>query len=126
MRRVETIAEIDRIRSSHFERAGSRPLSRSVPAPVRADKALQQARGRLRQAAYRCSLDRKAAPEADTVGMSLLAAAMKMTKGEIDAGSIKLICLAFDDLVSRGYSRSEVEAVFRRIKRRACDLPLGI
>jgi hypothetical protein len=50
--------------------------------------------------------------------MSLLTAAVKMTNGEIDAGSIKIICLAFDDLISRGYSRSEIEAVFRRIKRR--------
>jgi hypothetical protein len=123
MQYAETIATIDKVRLSHFERAGSRPVSRSFKSPTPADKPLQKARGRLRQAAYRCSLDRKAAPESDMVGMSLLTAAVKMKKGELDAGSIRIITIAIDDLVSRGYSRTEVENVFRRIKRRLAASP---
>jgi hypothetical protein len=118
MKHDETIADIDKVRLNYFERAGSRPVSRTFQPSKRADEALQKARGRLRQAAYRCSLDRRNAPESGTVAMALLAAAVKITKDELDAGSIRLITIAFDDLVSRGYSRSEVENVFRRIKRR--------
>jgi hypothetical protein len=55
--------------------------------------------------------------------MSLLTAAVKLTKAKIDAGSIRIIDMAFDDLISRGYSRRKVEAGFWRIKRRLAASP---
>jgi hypothetical protein len=50
--------------------------------------------------------------------MALLAAAVKVTKGKLDAGSFAIVDMAFSDLTSRGYSRHEAEKVFRRIKQR--------
>jgi hypothetical protein len=111
----ETADTIDNVRRSSFER-GSRPVSRTVPVKPVTDPAVRLARGRLRTAAYRCSLDRRKAPESDVVGLALLAAVVTSTNDGIDAGSLRVVQFAFDDLISRGFSRSEIEAVFRRFR----------
>ena len=111
----ETVADIDRTRRSSFER-GSRPVSRTTPAKPPADPDVRRAQGRLRTAAYRCALDRRKAPESDVVGLAILAAAVTIEKDAIDAGSLRIVQLAFDDLISRGYARAEIETVFRRFR----------
>lgn len=113
---TETSADIDRTRRSSFERSGSRPTSRTVPATPKASEDVRRARGRLRTASYRCSLDQRKAPESDVVGLALLAAVVTSGAADIDAGSVRVVQAAFDDLISRGYSRNEVEAVFRRFR----------
>ena len=109
---------IDQVRRETFSRSPSRPDGKLRRSPTVDQKALQKARGRLRQAAYRCSLDTKRKPESAVVGMALLAAvAGRSAELGFDPDSAGIVSSAFADLVSRGYSRSEIEAVFRRIRK---------
>lgn len=87
-------------------------------------KALQRARGRLRQAAYRCSLDQKRKPEASVVGMALLAAvATRSAEQGFDAFSAGIVSSAIADLVNRGYALSEVKSVFKRVRKNFMPSP---
>ena len=52
------------------------------------------------------------------MGLAILAAAVTIEKDAVDAGSLRIVQLAFDDLISRGYARGEVEAVFRRFRNK--------
>ena len=47
-----------------------------------------------------------------------MAAVVTSGAADIDAGSVRVVQAAFDDLISRGYARGEVENVFRRFRRR--------
>jgi hypothetical protein len=50
--------------------------------------------------------------------MALLAAvATRSSEDGFDALSAAIVSAAFADLTSRGYSRSEIEAVFRRFRK---------
>jgi hypothetical protein len=118
MSQTDTIADIDKSRRGHFERSSSRPSARTLPVAPKPDKATVRARGRLRMAAYRCNLDRRLAPESDVVGLALLAAVVKSKNEDLDAGSVAIIAAAFDDLVARGFARSEIENVFRRFRKK--------
>jgi hypothetical protein len=115
---------IDSVRRSTFTRSESRPSSKLRQPSPEVAKALQQARGRLRQAAYRVSLDTKRRPEAAVVGMALLAAvATRTSESGFDPASVAIVSSAFADLVDRGYSRTEIEAVFRRIRKKLMPAP---
>jgi hypothetical protein len=119
---VETVESIDRDRSVYLERAGARPVSRLMPTPLKPDKEVLRARGRRRTAAWRCRLDRRRAPESATVGLALLSAVVSLRKHELDGDTAKIVNIAFADLTSRGYDRREIEAVFRRFKRKIVDM----
>jgi hypothetical protein len=110
---------LDSIRRSHFERSTSRPASKLAQSPKESQKAHQRASGRLRTAAWRCSLDARRRPESDVLGLALLAAVATMpSAGSLDAGSVAIVDRAFSDLISRGYERSEIEQVFRRFRKK--------
>jgi hypothetical protein len=113
-----TAEHVDSVRRSHFERATSRPSSKLARSPVDERKPHQRASGRLRTAAWRCSLDAKRRPESDVVGLALLAAVATKAAGyTFDPDSVSIIADAFADLINRGYERSEIEAVFRRFRK---------
>lgn len=117
-------AHIDSVRRTTFTRSPSRPSAKLRQPTPEDRKAVQRARGRLRQAAYRCALDTKRKPEASVVGMALLAAvATRSPEQGFDALSAGIVSSAFADLVDRGYSRSEIEAVFRRIRKNLMPAP---
>lgn len=122
---VETMESIDRDRREHFERAGARPVSRLTPVRPAPTKEVLKARGRRRTAAWRCSLDQRHAPESGTVGLALLAAVVSLRKHELDDNTAKIVVATFDDLMSRGYDRREIEKVFRRFKTKIVDVRLG-
>jgi hypothetical protein len=115
---VKTVESIDRDRGVYFERTGARPVSRLMPVPLKPDKEVLKAGGRRRTAAWRCRLDRRRAPESATVGLALLSAVVSLRKHELDDDTAKIVNIAFADLTSRGYDRREIEAVFRRFKRK--------
>lgn len=119
---VETVESIDRDRLAHFERAGTRPVSRITPVRPPPTKEALKARGRRRTAAWRYGLDQRHAPESATVGLALLSAVVSLTKHELDGITAKIVNRAFVDLTSRGYDRCEIEAVFRRFKRKVVDV----
>ena len=117
-------AHLDSVRRSHFERATSRPSSKLRRLPTETQKASVRASGRLRTAAWRCSLDARKRPESDVVGLSLLSAVAKWPKGSsFDPASIAIVATAFDDLIARGFDRHEIELVFRRFRSKLYVTP---
>jgi hypothetical protein len=60
--------------------------------------------------------------------MALLAAVVtRTTEKQLDTESVAIVIAAFKDLMTRGYERSEIEAVFRRFRKMLHvrpDLPL--
>lgn len=110
--------QIDHVRLTTFQRSESRPDGKLRRSPAETQKAHRKASGRLRQAVYRCSLDTKRKPESSVIGMALLAAVATTARSEgFDDMSAGIISAAFADLTSRGYDRSEIEAVFRRFRK---------
>jgi hypothetical protein len=109
---------LDSVRRTTFERSGTRPDGKLRRSPSETTKAHTRASGRLRQAAYRCSLDTKRKPESSVVAMALLAAVVTQTSLKaFDAASVSIVTAAFADLEQRGYSRREIEAVFKRFRK---------
>jgi hypothetical protein len=50
--------------------------------------------------------------------MALLAAVVTQTSlKSLDQASVAIVVAAFNDLMQRGYERSEIEAVFRRFRK---------
>jgi hypothetical protein len=121
---IDTAETIDHVRRTAFQRSGSRPVGKlRRPAPE-SQKARTRASGRLRTAVYRCKLDTKRKPESSVVGMALLAAVVTQTSlKSFDAASVSIVTAAFADLEQRGYARSEIEAVFRRIRKMLVSQP---
>jgi hypothetical protein len=115
---IDTIQTIDHVRLTGFQRAATRPNGKLRRPPSEMAKAHQLASGRLRTAAYRINLDRHKKPESNVVGMALLAAVVTQTSLKaFDAMSVSIVTAAFADLQDRGYSRSEIEAVFKRFRK---------
>jgi len=115
---------IDQVRRTHLERSASRPSSKLRRSTPEIAKPRQKALGRLRTAAWRCSLDAKRRPESDVVAMALLAAVATQSKDVgFDPASVRIVAAAFDDLISRGYDRREIELVFRRFRKNLNVVP---
>jgi hypothetical protein len=113
-----SVEQIDNVRLTGFQRAATRPSGKLRRPTPDSKKAHQRASGRLRTAAYRINLDRNKKPESNVVGMALLAAVVTQTSLKaFDAASVSIVTAAFADLQERGYSRSEIEAVFRRFRK---------
>jgi hypothetical protein len=56
--------------------------------------------------------------------MALLAAVVTRTSlKSLDEASVAIVSAAFNDLMDRGYSRSEIESVFRRFRKNLMDRP---
>jgi hypothetical protein len=115
--RNQSPEHIDQVRRTFLERSASRPSSKLRRSPTDDQKAHQRASGRLRTAAWRCTLDAKRRPESDVVGLALLSAVAKWPKGaSFDPASVGIVAAAFDDLIDRGFDRHEIEQVFRRFR----------
>jgi hypothetical protein len=115
---IDTIQTIDHVRLTGFQRAATRPSGKLRRPTQDSPKAHRLASGRLRTAAYRINLDRHKKPESNVVGMALLAAVVRQTSMKaFDAASVSIVTAAFADLQDRGYSRSEIEAVFKRFRK---------
>ncbi len=115
---------IDQVRRETFTRSPSRPSGKLRRPPTEPLKALTRARGRLRTAAWRVSLDTKRKPESSVVAMALLAAvATRSKEAGFDAASAAIVSRAIEDLVARGYSLSETKAVFKRFRKNLMPMP---
>jgi hypothetical protein len=114
----QTPEHLDQVRRTYLGRATGRPVSKLRRSPAEDRKPLQRASGRLRTAAWRCSLDAKRRPESDVLGLALLSAVATWPKGSsFDPASVGIVAAAFDDLISRGYDRVEIEQVFKRFRK---------
>ncbi|WP_159011758.1 hypothetical protein [Bradyrhizobium sp. S69] len=113
-----SVEQIDHVRLTGFQRAGTRPSGKLRRPTPESAKARARASGRLRTAVYRCNLDRNKKPESSVVAMALLAAVVTQTSLKaFDAASVSIVTAAFADLQERGYERSEIEAVFKRFRK---------
>jgi hypothetical protein len=115
---------IDLVRRTHLERSTSRPNSKQRKSAPEDKKVSRRASGRLRTAAWRCSLDAKRRPESDVVGLALLSAVATWPTGtSFDPASIGIVSAAFNDLIQRGFDRHETEAVFKRFRKNLYIVP---
>jgi len=121
---LQSAEHIDSVRRSHFERSTSRPRSKLGRISPDDRKSSRKASGRLRTAAWRCSLDAKRRPESDVIGLALLSAVATWPKGSsFEPESVGIVATAFRDLVDRGYDRHEIELVFKRFRSKLGVLP---
>ena len=95
--------------ADHLERAATRPRSATTERPPAAT-------GRERTKAWRLAQDRRRAPEADVVGIALLASIARDPTPTRPLTHV--VNAAIDDLVARGFSRREIERVFKRWRKR--------
>jgi hypothetical protein len=119
----QTVAEIDAARRQYFERSPDRPQGR-VRARSRKPAEVVKAESRMRTAAWRDSLDKLGRPESDTVALQFLVSLIEVAReAGKEVADLPETQSAFDRMFAvmteRGFQRSEVEAVIRRITRRS-------
>jgi len=125
MKTDQTVAEIDRARESYFTRSTDRPQGR-IRMRSRKPGEVKKAESRLRTAAWRDGLDKRGRPESDAVALQLLVCLIHVAR---DSGyaveDLPETKRAFDRMFSimeqRGFQRSEVAAVVKRLTRRTGD-----
>ena len=119
----QTLAEIDAARQQYFERDPHRPQGR-VRARSRKSDEIKKAETRMRTAAWRNQLDRIGRPESDTVAIQFLMCLIEVGRESgYEVEDLPETRKAFDKLFAvmaeRGFQRGEVEAVIKRMTRRA-------
>ena len=117
-----SVDEIDEVRDVTFERLPDRPdggfvrRRRDVPPSPAELKALQ----RLRTAAWRLDNDRRGRPTTDQIARALLVAICASSRSfeQLVDAEVGFVRDAVDDMIARGFVRSEIEDVMRHIRRR--------
>jgi hypothetical protein len=119
----QSVASIDADKAAYFSRSSDRPQARvrklnKKPADV------LKAESRFRTAAWRQANDKLGRPESDTVALSLLVCLIDVARESgfevADLPEVKkAFDRMFDAMAERGYQRNEVEAVIKRMTRRA-------
>lgn len=127
MGRADSVAEqvdrIDGFRRETLWRDPDRPSREFVPVRQRQDPETVRAKARARTAAWRNQLDRKRAPEARDIGMSLVVALVtsaNLNHAMTDA-ELEFVSVALADLVARGFDPEETKRVLRRLRNRLVD-----
>jgi hypothetical protein len=118
----QTIEQIDEARSAYFTRNPDRPQGR-VRVRSRQPVELVKAKSRLRTAAWRLQLDKIGRPESDAVALTLLVCLIDVARESgHQVADLPETRAAFNRMFAvmeeRGYQRSEVEAVIKRLTRR--------
>ena len=112
--RKSTVKEIDEVRNTMFSRAPDRPGAR-VPADSNEKKAKQ----RLWTAAWRKSNDDRKRPSSEQIGRALLLAVCTAPDFQsLMEADLSVVTYALADLETRGFKRSEIADVMRRIRSR--------
>jgi hypothetical protein len=119
----QSVAEIDQARAAYFERNPDRPQGR-VRARSRKPADVLKAESRMRTAAWRSQLDKLGRPESDQVALQFLVCLIDVAReAGHEVADLPETRRAFDRMFAamseRGFQRSEVEAVVRRMTRRA-------
>jgi hypothetical protein len=124
MKTVEkSVASIDADRAAYFTRSPDRPQARVIARSRKAPE-IKKAESRLRTAAWRIDLDKRGRPESDTVAVTLLLCLIDVARESghevADMPEVKkAFDKLFDTMAERGYQRTEVEAVIKRMTRRS-------
>jgi hypothetical protein len=120
---AEQVDRIDEFRREHFWRDPDRPCRQFVPVRQRQDPEIVRAKARARTAAWRNALDRRRAPEARDIGMSLVAALVTAPNlgRDMSLPEVEFVTAALADLAARGFDRAETLRVLRRLRNRMVD-----
>ena len=118
----QSVAEIDAARQQYFERSPDRPQGRAR-LRIRKPAEVVKAESRLRTAAWRADLDKRGRPESNAVAVQLLICLIEVARDAgFDVADLPETKRAFGQLFAvmaqRGFQRTEVEAVIRRMTRR--------
>jgi hypothetical protein len=121
----QTVAEIDLAKGQYFERSSDRPQGRVLVRSRKSDE-IRKAESRMRTAAWRCQLDKLGRPESYQVALQLLVCLIHVArKSGFEVEDLPETKRAFETMFTvmeeRGFQRSEVEAVLKRLKRRTRD-----
>lgn len=119
----QTVEQIDEVRREYFERSLDRPQGR-VRALSRQPVELVKAKSRLRTAAWRADLDKRGRPESYQVALQLLVCLIHVARESgFEVADLPETQAAFEKMFTvmadRGFQRSEVEDVIKRLTRRA-------
>jgi hypothetical protein len=80
-----------------------------------------KAQGRIRTAAWRNALDRRACPTTNQIAMALVKALVTSRPEEITAADRGIVGKALVDLFARGFDLKEARAMLRRLRNRLVD-----
>lgn len=117
-----TVEHIDEVRRSHVFRDPDRPDGQFVrPRRNRQPKAILQAQQRLRTDRWRSDMDRRRAPTASQIGMSLVVALVTSRLDELTPQDRGIVGAMLTDLQSRGFAVPEALATLRRMRNRLVD-----
>lgn len=119
----QTVEHIDAARKAYFERLPERPQGR-VRKRSRKPAEVLRAEARLRTAAWRADLDKRGRPETGQVALQFLVSLVEVAResgSEVEdmPETKKAFDKMFSAMAKRGFQRSEVEAVVRRLTRRS-------
>ncbi len=115
-------AAIDETRKTeHWRDHDCRPEARAFRSRGRVPPEIVRAQTRLRTAHWRNQQDRRRAPDAREIGMSMLHALITSRLSEITRSDKDLIARMLVDLDARGYSVVEAKATLRRMRNRYVD-----
>jgi hypothetical protein len=119
----QTVEQIDAGKEAYFTRHPDGPQGRVRPRSRKSAEILK-AESRMRTAAWRADLDKRGRPESDTVALALLVCLIDVAReAGLDVADLPETKRAFDKMFSvmaaRGFQRNEVEAVVKRLTRRA-------
>ena len=119
----QTVASIDAAKAAYFERNPDRPQGR-VRSRTRKPAQVLKAESRIRTAAWRANLDARGRPESSTVAVQFLVSLIETARESgYEAQELPETRAAFDHMFAvmaeRGFRRNEVEAVIKRLTRRA-------
>lgn len=118
----QSVAEINAGRKAYFDRSPDRPQGR-VRQRSRKPSEILKAESRLRTAAWRADLDKRGRPESAAVALQFLVSLIDVAReSDFEVEDLPETKRAFDRLfdtmTQRGFQRTEVEAVVKRLTRR--------
>ncbi|EIG62804.1 hypothetical protein [Bradyrhizobium sp. WSM1253] len=119
---VDKIAELDDVRRTHFFRDPMRPDPRFVRTHRRVTPEERKAKGRLRTARWRSSMDQRKAPTAEQVAMAMVVALTTMPNvGLLSEEDVAIVRRAFAYLRANGFDVEEAKSTLRRMRTRLVD-----
>lgn len=117
-----TVLRMDADRRATLFRDPDRPDAKFVPSRRQRQPAeVTKAQARVRTDRWRTSMDRRRAPTAAQLGMSLVTALARSDLNELTPDDRGLVGAMLVDLDARGFSLNEARETLRRLRDRVSD-----
>lgn len=118
---LDQIDRIDAERRASLYRDPDRPDAHFLRSRDRLPKEVLRARARVRTDRWRTDMDRRKAPTASQIGLSLVHALVTSRLDELTESDRGLVGAMLTDLQSRGFDVKEALATLRRTRNRLVD-----